>query len=112
MDILSTLKGEYSRTLILILIPGGIALLPIADIFYVLFFKDQKEYIGYFSVLVFLSSIFYGFISQDLGARIEIFLDCIYCIVHRSNRGNFKYKFTNITDFVCLPALHLHPDSV
>jgi hypothetical protein len=44
MDILSTLKGEYSRTLILILIPGGIALLPIADIFYVLFFKDQKEY--------------------------------------------------------------------
>jgi O-antigen/teichoic acid export membrane protein len=54
MDILSTLKGEYSRTLILILIPGGIALLPIADIFYVLFFKDQKEYIGYFSVLVFL----------------------------------------------------------
>src|SRR5450755_1262850 len=96
MDILSTLKGEYSRTLILILIPGGIAVLPIADIFFELYFKTQKDVLGYFAIMCFIASILFGFICQDLGARIEIMLDGIYCSLNRENRGSFKSKSENI----------------
>lgn len=82
IDILSTLKGEYSRTLVLIVIPGAIALQPFAVIIYD-HCNPTKIFISqlliYASILYLISSIFIGFVIQDIGARIELFLDRIYC---------------------------------
>jgi hypothetical protein len=95
MDILSTLKGEYSRTLILILIPGGIALAPFANIYFKLFFKSENP-ITYFAVLCFIAAILFGFIMQDIGARIEMQLDKIFCALNRENRTSYSVRLFGI----------------
>jgi hypothetical protein len=81
-SILSTLKGEYARTLLLILIPGAIALEPFAIILY----KFQRvqipqlsDYIVLVAIIYVVTSIFVGFIIQDIASRIEIKLDKRYC---------------------------------
>jgi hypothetical protein len=81
-NILSTLKGEYARTLILILIPGAIALEPFAIMIYKfqsLKIKDLHDYITLVSIIYVLAAIFVGFIIQDIASRLEIRLDKWYC---------------------------------
>jgi hypothetical protein len=90
MDILSTLKSEYSRTLILIVIPGVVALQPFCLMlleYYNIEMTKIKDYliVGTFSYL--FASILIGFIIQDIGARLEILLDRKYC-----KWNNIKYS--------------------
>lgn len=78
MDILSTLKSEYSRTVIMIVIPGAIALFPFCLIIYNIFHLQRisfKDYVIYISLIYLFASVFLGFIIQDLGARLEMILD-------------------------------------
>lgn len=92
MDILSTLKTEYSRTLILIIIPGSIALEPFGVMLYKYFdlhINDLNDFFIYLSLSYLFASIFLGFLIQDLGARLEILLDKLFC--HLSKRNYTKY---------------------
>jgi hypothetical protein len=95
-SILSTLKGEYARTLLLILIPGAIALEPLAIILY----KFQKlnipqlsDYIVLVAIIYVVASIFLGFIIQDIGSRIEIQLDKCFCKKKKIEVDNFYESF-------------------
>jgi hypothetical protein len=94
-NILSTLKGEYARTLILILIPGAIAFEPIAVLFYKKYsFKIvHVESLVLLVLIYFLASLFYGFLIQDLGSRIEIKLDKYYCWKHKVSTQAFYDQF-------------------
>jgi hypothetical protein len=77
MDILSTLKGEYSRTIILILIPGAVAFIPYFLLLNQYFdFSILKEGSLIYYVLAYIfASLGVGFLLQDLGARIENKMD-------------------------------------
>lgn len=95
-NLLSTLKGEYARTLILILIPGAIAFEPYAVLLYNLYFikvTSLKDSIAVLSIIYLLCSVFAGFIIQDIGSRIEIKLDKFYCWKHGLSRDNFYSIF-------------------
>jgi hypothetical protein len=96
MDILSTLKSEYSRTVILIVIPGAIALEPYSIILYQYFnltITGLSEIFIYTAVVYLFASLFSGFILQDLGARLEVFLEKIYCKRNRVNHDNYIKVF-------------------
>lgn len=102
MDILSTLKTEYSRTLILIVIPGAIALEPYGIILYHYFdlkVADFKDYFIYVAIGYLFASVFIGFVLQDLGARLEVLIDWLYCRgmdkEHRKFNGIFKKYLFN-----------------
>lgn len=95
-NILSTLKGEYARTLLLILIPGAIAFEPFSILLYKYFdlhIKDLKEYIVIVSLVYFLAALLVGFIIQDLGARLEMILDKLYCLNNESEGEKFDDVF-------------------
>src|SRR5690242_14997083 len=95
-NILSTLKGEYARTLLLILIPGAIAFEPFSIMLYKDFslrIENLHEYVIYAALVYFLASIFCGFIIQDLGSNLEMKLDKIFCKRKKKNRANFYRQF-------------------
>lgn len=97
MDILSTLKSEYARTLILLVIPGAIALEPYAIMLYSYFdlhVTDFKDYFLYVAISYLFASIFVGFIIQDLGARLEVFYDWLYCKIHQKNYKLYNRQFS------------------
>ena len=95
MDILSTLKGEYARTVILIVIPGAVALQP----YYSLllnennFFYNTENTLIFHALIYLLLSIFIGYISQDFGARLEICFDKIHCKLTKKNYDDFLMRF-------------------
>ncbi|MDZ4071817.1 MAG: hypothetical protein U1C70_08340 [Sediminibacterium sp.] len=95
MDILASLKSEYARALILIVIPGAISLAP----FYLLcqdditlLFKGKTSEI-YQSVIYLLLSFSLGHVVTDLGARYETILDRRYCKKKKINYDIFLNRF-------------------
>jgi hypothetical protein len=106
MDILSTLKSEYSRTFILILIPGLLAITPIADLFYHLYFLGERELYTYLAIMIFLAAVMAGFVIQDLGARLEMKLDQLYCTMNRKGRKHCNFWIGDVvvglSDFITI----------
>lgn len=97
MDILSTLKTEYSRTLILVIIPGSIALEPYGVMLYKYFdihTNGLNDFFIYLALSYLFASIFLGFVIQDLGARLEVILDKLFCWFSNRNHIKFNKLFT------------------
>jgi hypothetical protein len=96
MDILSTLKTEYSRTIILVIIPGSIAIFPYAQILcahWNIQLNDSNNYWLYGAFTYLFASIFMGFLLQDLGARLEMALDWLYCKVNNISYPTYNSIF-------------------
>jgi hypothetical protein len=96
MNILSTLKSEYSRSLILLVIPGSIALFPYSVMlykYYDLHVDKLESYFIYIAFIYLFASLFIGFIIQDLGARLEEYYDSLYCQKNKKSESGYLRQF-------------------
>ena len=93
MDISNTFKTEIFRPVVITLIPGGLAILPLVAMAYLGYPKlatyIESHQLGASFIYVFLS-IAAGLIIENIGSRLEVFFDLIVGHKNPDHYENWK----------------------
>ena len=96
MEIVSTFKNEFSRTFLLIFIPGAITISPFLRLLInqvEFIFKVTSQSYLTVEILIFSFVLFIGYMIQNIGSRIEQCLDKWFCRVKHIDYSSFDSQF-------------------